>query len=155
MTNPVAIYQIKRTFRAPLNFAYKWCTDFTEGDRKLQGEKGFRQILRKTGHGAVYEDLTPTPGGWMWSRQTVSFHPPNEWRAVADGNYRTWNLVYTLRELPDGRTEFVLTGRRRATSLGVKNPPKAELEQELNTMWRNLGTAMEKDYRKRHSGKSR
>jgi hypothetical protein len=155
MTSREAIYQIKRTFRAPLDFAYKWCTDYTEADRKLQGERGFRQVLRKTSHGAVYEDLTPTPTGWMWSRQSVTFHPPNEWRAVANGNYRTWNLVYSLRELPNGRTEFTMRGKRRATPLGVKNPPKAVLEKELQTMWRNLGNALERDYRKSGSKRFR
>jgi hypothetical protein len=155
MANSVAVYQIKRTFRAPLDFAYKWCTDFTEADRKLQGEVGSRQILRKTSRGAVYEDLTPTPEGWMWSRQTVTFHPPNEWRAVAKGNYRTWNLVYSLRELPNGRSEFTMRGKRRPTPLGVKNPSKAVLEKELHTMWRNLGNALERDYRRTRSKKSR
>jgi hypothetical protein len=155
MSSPVAVYQIKRTFRAPLDFAFKWCTDFTDADRKLQGEKGYRQIIRKTSRGAVYEDLTPTPTGWMWSRQTVTFHPPNEWRALADGNYRKWNLVYSLKELPDGRTEFTMRGKRRSTPLGVKNPPKAVLEKELQTMWRHLGNALERDYRSRRPGRAR
>jgi hypothetical protein len=154
MPNTDAVYQIKRIFRAPLDFAYTWCTDYTEADRKLQGEKGSRQILRKTSRGAVYEDLTPTPTGWQWSRQSVTFHPPNEWRAIANGNYRAWNLVYSLKELPNGRTEFTMRGKRRATRLGVKNPPRDVLEKELHTMWRNLGNALEKDYRKSASKRS-
>jgi len=147
MSGPVATYEIKRVFRAPLDFAFVWCTDYTSADRKLQGENGFRQILRKTPRTAVYEDLTETPEGWMWSRQTVTMHPPNRWTAIAVGNYRTWDLVYTLRELTDGNTEFTMHGRRRATPLGGKNPPKAVLEKELDTMWRNLGRALERDYR--------
>jgi hypothetical protein len=148
MASTVNVYEIKRVFRVPADFAYAWCTDYTELDRKLQREKGSRQILRKTPRGAVYEDLTPTPAGWMWSRQTVSFHPPYRWTAIANGNYRTWDLVYTVRPLPDGRTEFTMRGKRRATALGGKNPPRAALEDELHTMWRNLGSAMERDYRK-------
>jgi hypothetical protein len=155
MPSSVAVYQIKRTFHAPMDFAFKWCTDYTDADRKLQGEKGSRQILKKTSRGAVYEDLTPTADGWMWSRQTVTFHPPNEWRAIANGNYRTWKLVYSLRELPNGQTEFTMRGKRRSTPLGVKNPPKAVLEKELHTMWRNLGRALERDYHLERSKKSR
>jgi hypothetical protein len=148
MASPVAVYEIRRVFRVPADFAYSWCTDYTESDRKLQREKGSRQILRKNARGAVYEDLTPTPDGWMWSRQTVTFHPPDRWTALADGNYRKWDLVYTVRPLSTGRTEFVMRGKRRATRLGVRNPPKAVLEKELHTMWRNLGSAMERDYRR-------
>jgi hypothetical protein len=155
MTSPVGNYSIKRTFRAPVDFAYAWCTDYTGDDRGFQGEEGARQILRKNSRGAVYEDLTPSPKGWNWSRYTVTFQPPNRWHAVAVGNYRTWVLDYSLRELPDGRTEFTLRGKRRATPLGIKNPPKRELEGELRTMWRNLGNALERDYRASRSRKSR
>jgi hypothetical protein len=147
MTGPVSIYEIKTTFHAPLDFAFAWCTDYTDADRKLQGDPGTRQIIRKTSRTAVYEDLNETPHGWMWSRQTVAFHPPNRWTAVAVGNYRTWDLVYSLRELPNGSTEFTMRGKRRATRLGGKNPSKAVLEKELRTMWRNLGRALERDYR--------
>ncbi len=155
MTSLVSVYEIKRTFRAPLGFAYAWCTDYTKADRKLQGDPGSRQIIRKTSRTVVYEDLNETPHGWMWSRQIVTLRPPNRWHAGAVGNYRTWNLDYSLRELPDGRTEFTMRGRRRATPLGVKNPPKAVLEKELQTMWRNLGRALERDYRAGRPGTSR
>jgi hypothetical protein len=147
LTEPVAVYQIKRTFRAPLDFAYKWCTDFTDRDRVLQGEQGSRQVIRKSARGVVYEDLTPTPEGWMWSRLIVTLRPPNRWHAVALGNYRRWDLDYSLRALPDGKTEFTLRGKRRPTLLGKKNPRKSVLERELDVMWRNLGQAMERDYR--------
>ncbi|MGA8709858.1 MAG: hypothetical protein WB786_01310 [Thermoplasmata archaeon] len=147
MSAPVTVYEIKRIFRAPLGFAYAWCTDYTEADRMLQGDPGSRQLVDKTSRTVVYEDLNSTPNGWMWSRQTVTLRPPNRWHAVAVGNYRTWDLDYTLRELPGGRAEFTMRGARRATPLGVKNPPKAVLEKELHTMWRNLGWALERDYR--------
>ncbi len=155
MASPISVYQIKRTFRAPLDFSYKWCTDYTPTDRRLQGEKGSRQIIRRTSRTAVYEDLTPTPNGWGWSRYTVTFQPPNRWRAIAVGNYRTWDLDYSLRPLTGGRTEFTLRGKRRATPLGGKNPPKAVLEKELTAMWRNLGRALERDYRSSRSERSR
>lgn len=149
MTDSISIYEIRRVFRAPLPFVYAWCTDYTNADRRLQGDPGSRQIIKKTSRTAVYEDLNETPHGWMWSRQTVTFYPPDRWRATAVGNYRTWNLEYCLRELPDGQTEFTMRGERRATPLGVKNPPRAVLEKELQIMWRNLGNALERSYRAR------
>jgi len=145
--SPVTVYKIRTVLRAPVDFSYAWCTDYRPEDRKLEGDPGSRQILRKSRRTVVYEDLNPTPHGWMWSRQTVTLQPPNRWHATAEGNYRTWVLDYALRELPDGRTEFTMLGRRRATPLGGTNPPKAVLEKELRTMWGNLGRALERDYR--------
>lgn len=144
----VGIYQITRVFRAPLPFAYAWCTDYTSSDRKLQGDPGSRKIVRKTSQRVIYEDLNETPAGWMWSRQTITLRPPNQRGGLAEGNYRTWKLNYSLRELSPDRTEFTMRGERRATPLGQRNPSKAVLERELHLMWRNLGTALERDYRK-------
>jgi hypothetical protein len=149
MPSPVQTYEVHATFRAPLAFCYAWCTDYTPEDRKLEGDPGWRQILRRTTRTVVYEDLNQTAHGWMWSRQTVTLRPPDAWHATAVGNYRTWVLEYALRELPDGRTEFTMRGQRRATALGGKNPPKAALEKELREMWGNLGRNLERDYRAR------
>jgi hypothetical protein len=147
MSSPVSVYEIRMTFDAPLPFAYAWCTDYTAEDRKLEGDPGSRQIIRKGSRTVVYEDLNPTPHGWMWSRQTVTLRPPNRWHAVAEGNYRTWELDYSLQELPGGRTEFRMRGKRRATPLGIRNPSKRALESELREMWHHLRRALEKDYR--------
>jgi len=148
MSSSTSVYEIRMTFRAPLAFAYEWCTDYTPKDRKLEGDPGTRQILRKGRRTVVYEDLNATDHGWMWSRQTVTLQPPDRWHAIAIGNYRTWDLDYSLRPLPGGRTEFSMRGERRATPLGVKNPPKRVLEHELRVMWANLGRALDKDYRR-------
>jgi hypothetical protein len=134
---------------------YAWCTDYTDRDRALEGDPGSRQIIQKTSRAVIYEDLNETPHGWMWSRQTVTLRPPDRWHAVAVGNYRTWNLDYSLRELPGRRTEFTMRGERRATVLGGRNPPKSVLEKELLTMWGNLGSALERDYRAAHPRTSR
>lgn len=149
MASPVSVYQIRTTFRAPLDFAYAWCTDYSEEDRKLEGDPGWRQILSKGRRKVVYEDLNETPHGWMWSRQTVTLRPPDRWTAFAEGNYRTWKLDYRLRALPDGRTEVTMRGERRATALGGKNPSKRALEDELRQMWANLGRNLERDFRAR------
>jgi hypothetical protein len=144
---PVEVYEIRQTFRVPLEFAYRWCTDYTSQDGQLCKDGHSRQILKRTARRVVYEDLYPSPGGWMWSRQTVTLHPPNRWTAVAQGNYRRWKLVYTLRTRGEGRTELILHGERRPQFLSHKNPSHRELDGELQRMWRNYGVAMEKEFR--------
>lgn len=145
-TKEVEVYEIREVFQAPLAFAYRWCTDYTEEDGSLSKEGNARQILRKSGRQVVYEDLTPSPEGWKWSRYAVTLHPPDRWTAVARGNYRAWKLVYTLRSLSEGRTELHLRGERRPVHLGKRNPSHRELEGELHRMWGNFGRAMARDY---------
>jgi hypothetical protein len=143
---PSTVYSIRSTFRAPLPFVYRWCTDYSPGDPKLAGETGARRVLRRSARTVVYENLEENAEGWVWSRFQVTLHPPDRWTAVALGNYRTWDLDYRLKSLPNGRTELTLRGRRRPVGLGVKNPPRATLEAELRTMWRRYGRALEQEY---------
>jgi hypothetical protein len=139
-------YEIRHTFRAPLAYVFGWCTDYTTRDAQYAKERYTRRILKRGPTAVVYEDLYDRPDGWMWSHQQVALHPPNRWRAVATGSHRSWSIDYRLRRLPGDRTELHFKGRRWPTAISV-NPPKAELERELRTLWRNLGSALERDYR--------
>ena len=142
------VYEIHRSFRVPLDFAFRWCTDYTSADGRISKEGNDRQILRRGRGVVVYEDLYPSPHGWMWSRQTVRLYPPDRWTATASGNYRTWRLVYTLRPAADGSTQFTMRGLRRPTLLGLRNPSQRAMKAELQRMWSQYGRAMEADYRK-------
>ena len=142
------VYQIEHAFHVPLNFAYRWCTDYTTDDGKLAGDGHLRRIVSKSARVIVYEDLYDNPEGWFWSRQTVALHPPNRWTARAEGNYRSWELEYTLSRIDDSATRFRFWGRRRAVGLGIRNPSQAAMKQELTEMWSHYGRAMEADYRR-------
>lgn len=142
------VYEIRAQFRVPLDYAFRWCTDYRPFDGRLSKEGNLRRILRRSRRQVIYEDLTPAPEGWVWSRQTVTLHPPDRWTATARGNYRTWELEYRLRSRPDGTTEFTMRGLRRPFLLGSKNPSQRSLRAELTRMWRNFGQAMEADYRR-------
>lgn len=149
------VYRIERSFGVPLAFAFRWCTDYTPEDGKLAGDGHLRRILRKSPRITVFEDLYDYPEGWFWSRQTVTLHPPNRWTARADGNYRTWDLEYSLRRIDDTTTRFRFWGLRRAAGLGTRNPPQRAMKKELGDMWSNYARAMESDYRSRATWRRR
>ena len=149
------LYQIRQVFQVPMRFAYQWCTDYTPEDGELAGDGHRRRILSRSGRRIVYETLYDYPEGWFWSRQTVTLHPPNRWTATADGNYRTWDLVYTLKPVGKERTEFTLRGVRKPAGLGKKNPSQRAMNAELNEMWTNFGKAMRADYLRSLSRSSR
>jgi len=39
MPSAEATYRVRRVFRVPVDFAYAWCTDYTDLDRQLRGRK--------------------------------------------------------------------------------------------------------------------
>jgi hypothetical protein len=146
------VYEFRQRFGAPIDFVYRWCTDYSPDDPGLEKEPYTRRVLRRGPRLVVYEDLYDTDHGWMWSRQVVTLQPPDRWHAEATGNYRTWTLDYELRTLRDGATELRFRGRRRSTLLGGQNPPKARLERELRASWANFAKALERDYRQKGPG---
>jgi hypothetical protein len=147
MAGKSQVYVVRATFRAPMGFVLRWCTDYSPEDSGLEGEKFRRRILERSRRRVVYEDLDDSPDGWMWSRWTIQIHPPDRWHGEAVGNYRDWEIDYQLKSLPGDVTELTLIGRRTPHVLGTKNPRKSELEGELAENWRKFGRALEADYR--------
>ena len=151
---PTAVYEFRTTFRAPLNFVFRWCTDYTPADSRLEKDDYTRKILRKGPRRVVYEDLSEGPAGWSWSRHIVDLHPPNRWHSTSTGNHRIWDLEYELVAESAERTSFSLRGARTPTELGTKNPSQSELNRELRKTWANFGRALERDYRASRTSRS-
>jgi hypothetical protein len=146
---PSPKYEVRHVFRAPLPFVYRWCTDYTPADPKHESEKYDRRILARSARQVVYEDLSDTAdGGWAWARHVVRLYPPHRWHSESVGSHRTISLDYRLSRLPGGRTQLVLTGRRRPTALGSKNPTKSNWERSVAETWRRFGRVLERDFRK-------
>lgn len=140
--------EFRTVFRAPLPFAYAWCTDYTPDDNRLEGSTGPRKIVRREKDRVLYEDLQETPGGWLWSHWDVTLRPPDRWHGDGLGNYRRWSVDYSLRALSDRRTEFRFKGKRWPANLGTESPPRAKLERTLLQSWKKLGRVLEADYRR-------
>ena len=139
--------EVRATFRAPLAYVYRWCTDYAPDDGRRAEENYVRRILERSDRRVVLEDLEDTEHGWVWKRSTVTLDPPRHWHAESDGNYRYFSLDYRLRALPGGVTELTLRGKRTATALGGENPTRARLEAGLRTLWTHLGRSLEREYR--------
>ena len=150
---PGPTYVVKAEFRAPLEFVYEWCTDYTPKDAQYELEHYDRKILRKTPKEVVYEDLEDSRDGWFWSRHVVRLHPPNRWHSDTIGSHRAFSLEYRLSKLPGNRTRLVLTARRRPYGVGGKNPPKASWERMIGISWKRFARSLERDYRKAGSPK--
>src|SRR5213594_3939904 len=141
-------YRIRVSFRVPLAFAFKWCTDFSSDDGNLEGESYRRKIVQKTSRRVVFEDLEETKEGWMWSRDVVTLRPPDRWHMDGVGNHRDVTADYVLSPLPDGRTRFDLRWSRRSKVPETKRLTKVEREASAMRAWKHFAVAMERDYRR-------
>jgi len=143
---PRPTYEVRAKFRAPLDFVYQWCTDYTPQDARYEQEKYQRRILRRNSREVIYEDLEETKQGWFWSRHVVRLHPPNRWHSDSVGSHRAFALDYKLTKLPGNRTQLTLKARRRPYGIGGKNPSKSQWERSVARSWRIFGRVLERDY---------
>lgn len=141
-------YHVSVTFRAPLAFAYAWCTDFRESDPKLEGEPYERKIIRRAAGRVIYEDLEVGSDGWHWSRYDVRLEPPNKWSMLSIGNYRAIRAEYALTRVTQERTRFDLWWKREPGPLPGPKLARAARERETTRSWRKFAAALERDYAK-------
>jgi hypothetical protein len=148
-------YEVRATFRAPLDFVYRWCTDYTPKDARYERDEYARRILHRSPRKVTYEDLYSTKQGWVWSRHVVRLLPPNRWHSDSVGSHRAISLDYRLSRLPGNRTQLTLKARRRPYGIGVKNPPKSQWERYIAKSWRNFGQALEREYKRVGANRAR
>jgi hypothetical protein len=138
---------VRAVLPVPLEFAFRWATDFTSRDARYEGAHYRRRILRRAARTVVYEDLESAPDGWHWARHVVDLHPPDRWHSESVGSHREISLDYRLARLGGNRTQLTLRARRRPSGVGAPNPPKAEWERAIAANWRRFGREMARDYR--------
>jgi len=150
---PGPSYEVRADFRAPLDFVYRWCTDFSDKDAVYEGDTYERRILRRTSKQVVYEDLQETANGWLWARHVVTLLPPNRWHSDSVGSHRDIRLDYRLSRVGAEGTRLTLKARRRPTGVGTKNLPRSKWEKSVHETWMKFGKAMEREYRQKRARK--
>jgi hypothetical protein len=141
-------YHVQATFRAPLAYVFRWCTDYTPGDAKLEGETYQRKVIRRSRRHVTLEDMDDSPMGWYWARLEVDLMPPDRWHLVATGNTSEVVADYRLRALAPDRTRLDLWWRRRPSLLKFVRRSKKDAERSSTVGWRHFARALNRDYRK-------
>ena len=141
------LFRVEVTFPAPLDFVYRWLTDFSPRDAEITGETFRRKLLERSESRVVFEDLAVTPSGWSWLRNVVDLQPPDRWHLEAVGNSLDARADYRLIPRSASQTVLVMTWRLRPGLLGGSVPPKAEIEASLRHVWESYVQALENDLR--------
>lgn len=140
-------YVTQLTFDAPLDFCFRWCTDYSPLDARLEGEAYTRRVLERSPGRVVYEDLAPLGDGWSWARYEVTLRPPDRWHMESLGNQRHAIGDYRLSPRAGNRTAFELRYRRGPGLLPFRRVSKAERDPEDLVTWHRFRRALEKDFR--------
>ena len=139
-------YRISKTFDAPLDFVYGWCTDFREDDPKMLGSKLRRNFFEKTPERVIWtitgEEL-PTktdPVRAVWLR------PPDAWHLETCGDEV---LVgdYKLTAIGKEKTRLDLTLTK---TYSRKKDVRDRKTFQAGTLdhWDHYGGYLERDYKK-------
>jgi hypothetical protein len=139
-------YEVRATFRAPLPFVYRWCTEYTSGDGRYSGEGYQRRILSRSNREVVFEDLYDTRNGWIWIHRTVQLLPPDRWHADSVGSDRRLSVDYRLSSLPGERTQLTIRARRSTYAIGTTNPPRPDWERAVAQNWQRFACVLEREY---------
>ncbi len=145
---PPQSFHIRAEIRAPIDFVFRWCTDYRADDARRERERYARRVLERSRRRVVYEDLEDAPaGGWSWSRYEVALLPPDRWTASSVGSHRRAELDYRLTRLGPERTRLDLRWTRWPSRLAPARVARRSYERATALAWKHFAAAAEKDYR--------
>jgi len=144
----VSRYSVRVTFRAPLRFVFRWCTDYSPGDGRDSGEGYERRVLHRSVERVELEDLYDRKSGWIWIHRTVRLYPPDSWHAYSIGSDRTLSVDYRLSPGRLGCTRLTIRAVRKPYGCGRTNPTKTAWENSVTRSWARFARVMERDYRR-------
>jgi len=136
-------YKVSKTFKAPLDFCFAWCTDFRVDDNKMTGSKTKRRFLERSRRRFVWVTTYKEGRNPVEGIRAVWLKPPDAWHLDSCGDGR---------ELGD----YKLTSVGRRTRLDMvfhvtyDDPKKAEGVREwvqgAKREWDVFGRYLEADY---------
>ena len=145
MSNPVVgTYKLSQRFNAPLDFVFRWCTDFREDDNKMIGSKTKRTFLEKGKTRIVWVVNYKEDGKEKEGIRAVWLKPPNAWHLDTCGDGRELG-EYTLKSLGKNKTRLDMVFRVTYDSK-AEVESKEELEKDGNDHWAKYAEYLEKDY---------
>lgn len=84
----IETYELARTFNAPIDFVFEWCTDFREDDGKMTGSKTKRRILERTKKRIIWTVNYTEAGKPKEGLRVVWLRPPDSWHLDTCGDHR-------------------------------------------------------------------
>jgi hypothetical protein len=141
----VETYRVSKTFDAPLDFVYLWCTDFREDDSKMLGEKTRRRFLERTKDRVIWTVAYEEHGRRLEGFRVVWLMPPDAWRLDTCGDGRERG-EYRLKPLGKNRTRLDMVFQVTYDTKKEVVPGK-EWERGAREEWDTYGKFLEKEFK--------
>ncbi len=137
-------YNLSLDFEAPLNFVYRWCTDYREDDLKILGSKVKRHIISKSRTRAAWINHFVINDMEVENVRIVTLNPPSKWSVLGLGEDLDEEGHYVLKTVGKNRTRLTMTFKVKYKSAPVEN--KRAWEGQLAEEWDKYRTVLEQDY---------
>jgi hypothetical protein len=141
----VETYKISKSFKAPLDYVFAWCTDFREDDGKMTGSKATRAFLERTDKRIVWAVEYKEKGTTKDGIRAVWLHPPDSWTLDTCGDHREIG-EYRLSSKGKNKTRLDM---KFQISFDSKDDidDKKKWEKEGSEEWDIFRTHLENDYK--------
>lgn len=141
----VKTYRLSKTFNAPLDFVYSWCTDYKEDDMKMIGSRKRRHILARTKNMVLWRVEGKEVKSEFDPIRVVWLSPPDSWHLECCGDETE---VGEYKLVPLGKEKTRLDMSFRTT---YYNPRKVvstkSYIREAKAHWDGYGKFLERDYK--------
>ena len=143
----VRTYHVTKVLNAPLNFAFKWCTDYRSSDPKITGSGNKRKILEKTKARVIYTVGYKSGERSLNAVNIVTLNPPRSWHLDSRGEEDDEVGDYKLSSLGPSKTKLDMKFTEEWKTQDY--PSNTEYIKQIHDVWSKYAAALEKDYRKR------
>lgn len=143
------VIEVSKTIKAPLWYAYDWCTDFRETDPQITGSKSQRRVLHKTKKKAIYVQIYEgADGKEKVAVDIVTLKPPTSWHLDYFGEEDDETGEYRLKKLGENKTRLDMVFKEKWKNI-AKIPSIEEQIRSTNETWDKYVAALEKEYKSR------
>ncbi|MDA4128210.1 MAG: hypothetical protein OK422_01900 [Thaumarchaeota archaeon] len=137
-------YHVSKTFNAPLEYVFDWCTDFRDEDPIIASNSTKRRIIEKTKTRAIYISKYVNQGKKFEGVRIVALEPPNKWHL--DGVAEDQNETGEYRLTALGRKKTRLDMAFKVIYKKGKPASKKSWEGDTSGEWDRFRAALERDY---------
>jgi len=141
----VETYRISKTFKAPLDYVFAWCTDFREDDAKMTGSKIRRKFIERTDKRKIWSVEHKEKGKSIEGIRVVWLHPPDSWSLDTCGDHRELG-EYSLTPKSKNKTRLDMKFRMSFDSKDEVEDKK-KWEKEVREEWDAFARFLENDYK--------
>jgi hypothetical protein len=141
----VETYKVSKSFKAPLDYVFGWCTDFREDDGKMTGSKAKRKFIERTDKRIVWSVEYKENGKPVEGIRVVWLHPPDSWSLDTCGDHRELG-EYNLTKKGKNKTRLDMKFRVSFDSKEEVDDRK-KWEKEASEEWDIFRRYLENDYK--------